>query len=118
MKTEKILYVSDLDGTLFNSEKCISEKSTEIIRKCINEGMLFSIATARMPYGCDYRLEKLNLSVPGLLTNGVFLYDFSERRYIDVELVDVLAAVQVIDAFRMAGPATLPTPEKSKSLKR
>ena len=52
----KTLYISDLDGTLFNKSKKISIFTADVINKCIEEGMLFSVATARMPYGCDYRL--------------------------------------------------------------
>ena len=44
------LYVSDLDGTLFNKKKAISEKSAEILNKCLDKGMQFAVATARMPY--------------------------------------------------------------------
>ena len=57
----KSLYVSDLDGTLFNKKKRISDRSADIINRCIEKGMLFSVATARMPYGCDYRLKDLHM---------------------------------------------------------
>ena len=57
----RTLYISDLDGTLLNSRKEITDYSSEIINSCIASGVLFSIATARMPYGCDYRLQKLHL---------------------------------------------------------
>ena len=53
----RTLYISDLDGTLLNSRKEITDYSSEIINSCIASGVLFSIATARMPYGCDYRLQ-------------------------------------------------------------
>lgn len=35
----KTLYVSDLDGTLFNSKKKISDYSTTVLNRCIAEGM-------------------------------------------------------------------------------
>lgn len=93
------LYLSDLDGTLFNKQKQITEYSAEVISAAIDKGMLFSVATARMPYGCDYRLNKLNLKVPGILTNGVFLYDFAEKRYVSVEYISRSAAEMVVEAF-------------------
>ena len=68
----KTLYVSDLDGTLFNKSKKLSEYSVKIINQCIENGTLFTVATARMPYGCDYRLKELHLKTPGILTIGVF----------------------------------------------
>ena len=53
------LYVSDLDGTLLNKKKEITPKTAEILNRCIQEGMKFSVATARMPYGCDYSCKSL-----------------------------------------------------------
>ena len=95
----KRLYVSDLDGTLFNSKKELTEESAAMINSCIEKGVLFSIATARMPYGCDYRLEALNMNVPGVLTNGVFLYDFGKKEYVHAEKIEKDAALRVIQAF-------------------
>ena len=42
----RTLYISDLDGTLLNSRKEITDYSSEIINSCIASGVLFSIATA------------------------------------------------------------------------
>ncbi len=81
----KTLYISDLDGTLFNSKKEITAKSALLLNSCIEQGMKFTVATARMPYACDYRLSKINLEVPGVLTNGVFLYNFNKNIYESVE---------------------------------
>ena len=99
----KSLYVSDLDGTLFNKKKRISDRSADIINRCIEKGMLFSVATARMPYGCDYRLKDLHMNVPGIVTNGVFLYDFQSEEIISAEAVPVSAVQKVIRAFKDCG---------------
>lgn len=76
----KKLYVSDLDGTLLNSKKEVSEKTAVILNQYIDNGGLFTVATARMPYTCDYRLSKIHLNIPAILMNGVMLYDFSKRK--------------------------------------
>lgn len=99
----KSLYVSDLDGTLFNKKKRISDRSADIINRCIEKGMQFSVATARMPYGCDYRLKDLHMNVPGIVTNGVFLYDFQSEEIISAEAVPVSAVQKVIRAFKDCG---------------
>ena len=39
---EKILYVTDLDGTLLNQKDRINEKSLEIINGLVEEGKLFT----------------------------------------------------------------------------
>ena len=41
------LYVSDLDGTLLNSNQTLSTYTIETINQLVDEGMLFSYATAR-----------------------------------------------------------------------
>ncbi|MCU6747988.1 MULTISPECIES: HAD-IIB family hydrolase [Lachnospiraceae] len=99
----KTLYVSDLDGTLFNSKKEISARSVELLNGCIERGMLFSVATARMPYGCDYRLDALKMSTPGILTNGVFIYDFRNREFLHAEMIPRQAAEKVTEAFQRCG---------------
>lgn len=43
----KTLHISDLDGTLLQSNETISEKTIQILNHLISKGMLFSYATAR-----------------------------------------------------------------------
>lgn len=99
----KTLYVSDLDGTLLNREKKITNYTAEILNQCIEKGMYFSVATARMPYGCDYRLQYIKMNIPGILTNGVFLYDFSKKEYIMAEIIDANAAEKAVQSFKKYG---------------
>jgi len=74
-----VLYVSDLDGTLLNGKREITEKTARLLNNFIDNGGLFTVATARMPYTCDYRLEKIDLKYPAILMNGVLLYDFQKK---------------------------------------
>ena len=97
---KKTLYVSDLDGTLFNRKKKISDKSADILNKCIDQGMKFAVATARMPYGCDTRLSAIHMNTPGIVTNGVFLYDFEAKKIISSETIDSAAVQKVLQVFR------------------
>ena len=44
------LYVSDMDGTLLNSNSVLSQYTTDKLNEFIaNEGVLFTVATARTP---------------------------------------------------------------------
>ena len=99
----KTLYVSDLDGTLFNSKKCVSEYTIQTLNQCIAKGMRFTVATARMAYGCDYRLSEIRLNTPGILTNGVFLYDFSKKEIVSTECIRRDSAKKAVDAFGKNG---------------
>jgi 5-amino-6-(5-phospho-D-ribitylamino)uracil phosphatase len=102
----KTLYVSDLDGTLFNSRKEISRYTRDVINRFIRQGGLFTIATARTSYGCDYRLADLDLQTPAILMNGVCLYSFSDKRYRNVQIIrpDAVARIdQVLDEHGVSG---------------
>ena len=94
------LYVSDLDGTLLNRNKKVTDKSVKIINECIEKGMHFTVATARMPYGCDYMLQDLKLETLAILMNGVIFYDFSKEKIIMADSIDKIAAKNVIDIFK------------------
>ena len=41
------LFVTDLDGTLINKDRKVTQKSVEIINNLISLGMNFTVATAR-----------------------------------------------------------------------
>ncbi len=99
------LYVSDLDGTLFNSNKEITLKTVSLLNACIERGMKFTVATARMPYDCDDMLSKVNLQVPGVLTNGVFLYNFNMKRF---EMVESISKDSVKNCLNILGKYQIP----------
>ena len=46
----KILYVSDLDGTLLRSNEQLSEYTAQTINRLVDNGLIFSYATARWTY--------------------------------------------------------------------
>lgn len=80
------LYVSDLDGTLLNSEQKISEKSKKILNNLINNNDLkFTIATARTPATTIPILEGVHMNFPAVMMNGVLIYDTEKMEYIDIK---------------------------------
>lgn len=83
----KTLYVSDLDGTLLNEKKELSETTIRLLNQFINQGGLFSVATARFPYTCDYRLEEVKWNIPVILMNGALLYDLKEGKCMDCRYI-------------------------------
>ena len=67
----KLLYVSDLDGTLLDGDGQLPEDSVKRLNQLIDKGLNFTIATARN-YDSAYPLLKgLNLKYPVILFNGV-----------------------------------------------
>ncbi len=69
------LYVSDLDGTLLNENQEINDETAEIINGLIEAGLHFTIATARSIVSAAPIIAKLNLTLPQIVNNGVFVYD-------------------------------------------
>lgn len=69
------LYLSDLDGTLLNSEQRVSEKSCEILNELIDKGLLFSYATARSAITSIKATAGLSAKIPIIVYNGVFTID-------------------------------------------
>lgn len=85
------LYVSDLDGTLLNDEQRINPLTVHMLNALIGRGLNFTIATARSYESTRALLEGLNLKLPGVFMNGVFMTDLGtgkplESHYLGNEL--------------------------------
>ncbi len=82
MNKSRTLYISDLDGTLLNSDSIVPQTSIEIINPLLKKGLLFTVATARTPATVVALLQQLDLNIPAVLMNGAVLYDVRNTRYI------------------------------------
>ena len=69
----KKLYVSDLDGTLLNSNGRISNYSVETINNLISKGMIFTYATARSLVSAAPVTKGLTKNLPLIIYNGTFI---------------------------------------------
>ena len=83
----KVLYISDLDGTLLNRDVTLSEYTTRHLNELIEKGVNFSVATARTAATCERILEKVHLNTPIILMNGVLVYDIHKKNYIKKEIL-------------------------------
>ncbi len=73
----KTLYISDLDGTLLNSQASLSEFTKETLNQLIQDGMLFTYATARSAVSSSAVTEGLDINLPVIIYNGTFIKDLS-----------------------------------------
>lgn len=69
---DKILYVSDLDGTLLRNDKTISKFTSKALEKMINDGVLFTYATARSYVSASEVIGDLSPRIPSIIYNGTF----------------------------------------------
>ena len=67
---QKQLYVTDLDGTLFNNRGEISQYSADIINKVIEMGIRFTFATGKSYQTVASQISKLNLNMPCITYDG------------------------------------------------
>lgn len=75
------LWISDLDGTLLNSEKRITDTTKNILNKAIEKGVHFSVATARTPATVVDMLQGINVNVPAVVMNGAAIYNLEKQHY-------------------------------------
>lgn len=78
----KALYISDLDGTLLNSNTKISNYTANVINQVINQGFYFSYATARSFPVASKLTADLNVNIPIIAHNGVFLINPTTKKTI------------------------------------
>lgn len=71
---EKILYVTDLDGTLLNKKERINKKSIDIINELVEKGMMFTYATARSLVSASVVTAGLTTRIPVIAYNGAFIF--------------------------------------------
>lgn len=84
----KTLYLTDLDGTFLNKDTVISKRSSDIINTFVNNGGMFSYATARSFNSASIVTKGLKISVPVIIYNGGFIYDTTQNKFLHKTLFD------------------------------
>lgn len=74
------LFVSDLDGTLLNNSAEVSPESAILLNKSIENGINFTIATARTPATIVNILKDINIKLPIITMNGSAIYDIKNDK--------------------------------------
>lgn len=79
-KFDGILFVTDLDGTLLNDNKKISEENKKAIKYFEDGGGLFTFITGRIPFGTRMILEQFVPKIPFGCMNGGGVYDYQKKK--------------------------------------
>lgn len=74
LSMKKVLYVSDLDGTLLNKNDRINPRSIAIINSLVDKGMQFTYATARSLVSASVVTQGLSTNIPVIAYNGAFIF--------------------------------------------
>lgn len=75
MVKSKTLYVSDMDGTLLNSDSRVSERTKALLNRAAEAGVMFTVATARTPATVTLLLSGLRTDVEAVVMTGAAVYD-------------------------------------------
>ncbi len=91
----KTLYISDLDGTLLQSNAKTSEYTNKTLNALIEKGMLFSYATARSYLTACKVTAGLRTDIPLVVYNGAALVDGGDgspmlKNFFGAEIGEVL----------------------------
>ncbi|WP_027086207.1 HAD family hydrolase [Cohnella panacarvi] len=99
----RTLYVSDMDGTLLNDEQRVNPESVRILNGLIDKGLQFTVATARSYESATRLLAGLNLHLPGIFINGVFIADPHSGRIIESHYLSNELGQEIVGLYLQAG---------------
>lgn len=100
MELTERLYVSDVDGTLFeNGEPKISEEGAELFRKLVKRGIAFTIASGRNLYGVYDLAQECGITLPVIAYNGSAIYDFQKGKMLRYFAMEQTAVARLCGLF-------------------
>ena len=69
------LVMTDMDGTLLNSEKRVSPRTRAVIDRMRERGIGFAVCTGRIPTMVEFYLKDLEITIPIVAANGAIVWD-------------------------------------------
>jgi len=102
-KNSQLLFVSDLDGTLTNSEGVISSYSKIKLNQLIQKGALITVASELSSASIDPVLSGIHFSLPIITLNGAALYDLKAKTYLYCKKITYTDAKEVLSVFEKHG---------------
>lgn len=89
--SEKILFISDLDGTLLDKNACLPERAAERINRLTDSGVMITYATARTVRSVTHILGDIDFTLSGAcpiaLMNGVLVRDMAAGKYVRAAVI-------------------------------
>ncbi|BBJ28228.1 HAD family hydrolase [Athalassotoga saccharophila] len=90
----------DLDGTLLDSEKKISEKNLKAIEMAEKAGIKVTIFTGRSLIAAEEYLDAISSDIPGVFQNGAFISTIKSRKVIKKITLSHRCAREIISAAK------------------
>lgn len=97
------LYVSDMDGTLLQTDGTLSPVTKTVVRRFIEKGGAFTLCTGR-PTGLVLAIaEELGIRLPVLTYNGAMAFSLADQRYMHHAVLPDDIAPAIIERVRSHG---------------
>ncbi|MBR5342470.1 MAG: HAD family phosphatase [Oscillospiraceae bacterium] len=103
MKQVPKLIAFDLDGTLLDDRKGLSERNRRALLAAAEAGAWLVPATGRIPAGLPEPLRGMKGMRWGILCNGAELYDFETQRIVGREEIPLELALELLDFAESLG---------------
>jgi len=105
-RLENILVVSDVDGTLLQAGFGIPRDNIDTIERFTSLGGKFTIATGRGIASVGKYVDFIPLSAPAILVNGGILYDYSSKKILYENTLDIgvrTVLIEIMESFPNMG---------------
>ena len=96
----RILYISDLDGTLLRNDQTVSAFTANTIRNLCARGMLFSYATARSYTTAGKLTESLPKHLPVIVFNGSFILETGTEKKLLSRVFHKMEVEEILEFLR------------------
>lgn len=93
----KKLYVTDLDGTLLNSQIKLSNYTIDTLNRLIQSKLMITYSTARSFYTTSKLLSQVNFQMPCITYNGVYVIDAKTGEVLRKNLLEYSVFNEVMD---------------------
>lgn len=106
------LVAADMDGTLLNRDRKITQYTQNVIKKAMAQGVYFVPATGRAVNALPPELKEMEGIRYGIFSNGATIYDLKEEKVIYknhfemdrvLELMDFLKQFDLMESISLNG---------------
>ncbi|WP_026892667.1 Cof-type HAD-IIB family hydrolase [Lacrimispora aerotolerans] len=91
------LIALDLDGTLLDSKKQLSEANRKALTECIQNGILIVPCTGRTADGIPSEIKDIDGIRYAIATNGAVIHDLKEKAVLDTRMLTWEKAMELLE---------------------
>ncbi|EOO70850.1 cof-like hydrolase [Bacillus cereus VD021] len=92
--------ICDLDGTLLNNNKEISNRTLKTIQSLNQMKIPVILATARAPRDIEIYLKELALDTPSICYNGALIFDNRKSEILTSNMIDISVVKKLFEVLR------------------